>query len=58
MNSDDHVRVRCKICGEILEGRSRFSQHVISQHGHLLKKNMTESKQQQQQQSQQTAFVR
>jgi len=58
INSDDNVRVRCKICGEILEGRSRFSQHVISQHGHLLKKNMTESKQQQSQQPQQTAFVR
>lgn len=48
-NSDAHVRVRCKICGEILEGRSRFSQHVIAMHSTLLKKtNITESKQQQQ----------
>ncbi|CAF4738203.1 unnamed protein product [Rotaria socialis] len=44
--SDEHVRVRCKICGEILEGRSRFSQHVINMHSNLLKKNITESKQQ------------
>ncbi|CAF0861137.1 unnamed protein product [Rotaria sordida] len=51
--NDEHVRVRCKICGEILEGRSRFSQHVIRMHSHLLKKNIPESKQQQQ-----TAIVR
>ncbi|CAF3737156.1 unnamed protein product [Rotaria magnacalcarata] len=44
--NDEHVRVRCKICGEILEGRSRFSQHVINMHSNLLKKNITESKQQ------------
>jgi len=50
-NNDEHVRVRCKICGEILEGRSRFSKHVIAMHSHLLKKNITESKQQ-------TAIVR
>ncbi|CAF0729002.1 unnamed protein product [Rotaria sp. Silwood1] len=50
--NDEHVRVRCKICGEILEGRSRFSQHVMTMHSHLLKKNITESKQQQ------TAIVR
>ncbi|CAF2317025.1 unnamed protein product [Rotaria sp. Silwood2] len=49
---DQHVRVRCKICGEILEGRGRFSQHVITTHSHLLKKNINESKQQQ------TAIVR
>ncbi|CAF0785522.1 unnamed protein product [Adineta steineri] len=52
---DEHVRVRCKICGVVLEGRSRFSKHVITMHSHLLDKKISGSKQQQQQQ---TAIVR
>lgn len=43
---DEQIRVRCKICGDIIEGRSQFSQHVLNQHSHLLKSNLTELKQQ------------
>lgn len=50
--TDEQVRVRCKICGEILEGRSRFSKHVISMHPNLLKKNLPDTK------PQPTAIVR
>ncbi|CAF1647374.1 unnamed protein product, partial [Adineta ricciae] len=50
---DEHVRVRCKICGDILEGRSRFSKHVLAMHSHLIKTNASNIKQQQQ-----TASVR
>ncbi|UJR23460.1 hypothetical protein I4U23_026462 [Adineta vaga] len=52
---DEHVRVRCKICGDILEGRSRFSKHVLTMHSHLIKPNTSNIKQQQQQQ--QTTIV-
>ncbi|CAF3906144.1 unnamed protein product [Adineta steineri] len=44
---DEHIRVRCKICDDILEGRSRFSKHVLTMHSHLLKNKMPDIKQQQ-----------
>ncbi|CAF1013208.1 unnamed protein product [Rotaria sordida] len=43
---DENVRVRCKVCGEILQGRSRFSQHVLTMHSHLVKNNIANIKQQ------------
>ncbi|CAM4907691.1 unnamed protein product [Rotaria socialis] len=43
---DENVRVRCKICGDILQGRSRFSKHVLTMHSHLVKNNISTIKQQ------------
>ncbi|CAF4169535.1 unnamed protein product [Rotaria sp. Silwood2] len=43
---DENVRVRCKICGEILQGRSRFSKHVLTMHSHLVKNNISNIQQQ------------
>lgn len=43
---DEHIRVRCKICGDILDGRSRFSKHVLTMHSHVIKSTLADMKQQ------------
>lgn len=51
---EENIRVRCKVCGAILKGRRRFSEHVIEMHGHLLMKKATVKEQT----SQPTAVIR